>query len=241
MRIEERHDFLDYYVRSAAVGRFGIAGFQREFAWTKSDIEKFLESVCDPLPIGGFLLWSLTDEQVGQARLSKGRIGPVEHEAGTQTLILDGQNRLSTIVWAARDAEAPLNPAHPYSDAEIETWRSGMTLVADSEEKRMHFVPEAAARSATRFPLGRIMAGSLLNLVSMLDVFKEMQQVGIPESDLNWFFDEIPYFFRAKKTTVTEISNATPEQALDVFLRVCRTGQPITDEDIERAKKWMFA
>jgi uncharacterized protein with ParB-like and HNH nuclease domain len=95
MHIEERHDFLGQYVRNATNGQFGIAGFQRRYAWTKTDIESFLESVSDKLSIGGFLLWKLTKEQLGQGRLSKGRIGPVEHAASTPTLILDGQNRLT--------------------------------------------------------------------------------------------------------------------------------------------------
>jgi Uncharacterized conserved protein len=240
MRIEERHDFLGYYVRNASQGHFGIAGFQRQYAWTQLDIEKFLESVCDQLPIGGFLLWTLDKDQVGDRCLSKGRIGPIQHDPNTRTLILDGQNRLSSILWAARKAEAPETPDYPYSPAEVQTWFSGQTLVADSAEKRLHFVPDSAAYSSTRFPLGKIMAATLLQLTRSTDLFAEMQEVGIPDSDLNWFFDDIPDYFRSKKTTITEISYATPEEAFDVFLRVCRTGQPVTDEDIEAAKRWMF-
>lgn len=239
MRIEERHEFLGHYIRSAAKGEFGIAGFQRNYAWTTTDIEKFLESVSDQLPIGGFLLWRLNREQMGDGRLSKGRIGPIIHDDATQTLILDGQNRLSSILWAARFMEAPEAPAHAYSVAELNAWCAGNTLVADSEERRMHFVPIQAARSPTRFPLGRIMSGTMLQLARSLDIYTEMQDAGIPDSDLNWFLDDVPDFFRTKKTTVTEISDATPEQAFDIFLRVCRTGQPVTDEDISAARRWM--
>lgn len=239
MRIDERHEFLGHYVKAAATGQFGIAGFQREYAWNKNDIEKFLESVCDQLPIGGFLLWNLSRDQVGDRHLSKGRIGPIIHDTNTSTLILDGQNRLSSILWAARVAEAPDTPAHAYSKAEVEAWRSGQTLVADSAERRMHFVPDAASRSSTRFPLGRIMAGTMLQIVRTVDIFDEMQLAGIPDSDLNWFLEDVPHYFRTKKTTVTEISNATADEAFDVFLRICRTGQPVTDDDIAAARRWM--
>lgn len=239
MRIDERHEFLGQYIKSAARGEFGIAGFQRQYAWTTIDIEKFLESVCDQLPVGGFLLWTLNKEQMGDKRLSKGRVGPIVHNADTRTLILDGQNRLSSILWAARFTEAPENPEYAYSIAELNAWRSGQTLVADSAERRMHFVPTREARSSTRFPLGRIMAGTMLQLVRTIDMFEEMQAAGIPDSDLNWFLDDVPNYFRAKKTTVTEISDATPEEAFDVFLRICRTGQPVTDEDISAAHRWM--
>jgi hypothetical protein len=39
---------------------------------------------------------------------------------------------------------------------------------------------------------------------------------------------------------VTEISHAAPDEAFNVFLRVCRSGQPVTDEDIAAARKWML-
>lgn len=239
MRIDERHEFLGHYIRRAANGEFGIAGFQRQYVWTTIDIEKFLESVCDQLPVGGFLLWTLNKEQMGEKRLSKGRIGPIVHDADTRTLILDGQNRLSTILWAARFMEAPETPEYAYSIPELNAWCSGQTLVADIAERRMHFVPTPEARSPSRFPVGRIMAGTMLHLVRGVDVFQEMQDAGIPDSDLSWFLDDIPNFFRSKKTTVTEISDATAEQAFDVFLRICRTGQPVTDEDISAARRWM--
>lgn len=239
MRIDERHEFLGHYIRSAATGEFGIAGFQREYAWNTADIELFLQSVCDKLPVGGFLLWELTPDQLDGRRLSKGRIGPIVHDNTARTLILDGQNRLCSILWAARIAEAPDTPEHAYSLPELNAWRSGQTLVADSAERRMHFVPTQESRSSTRFPLGRLMSATLLSLVRPLEVFDEMKAAGIPDSDLNWFLDDIPNRFRNKRTTVTEISNATAEEAFDVFLRVCRTGQPVTDEDISKAYRWM--
>jgi Uncharacterized conserved protein len=240
MRYEQRHDFLGHYVRSAAQGEFGIAAFQRPYVWTKEDVELYLESVCGQLPVGDFLLWKLDSEQVGDARLSKGRIGPIEHKATTQTLILDGQNRLSTIIWAARSAEAPGAPAVLYSEQELAVWRGDETLVADIEEQRIHFVPSSAAHSPTRFPLGRIMGGTILQLERTFDVFSAMRDAGIAESNLNWFLDDIPNHFRSKKISVTELSDATPEEALHAFLRICRNGQRITDEDIEAARRWML-
>lgn len=238
MRIEERADFLGEYIKNASTGKYGIAAFQRPFVWTKNDVEQFLASVCDQIPIGGFLLWTLDDEQHAGI-LSKGRIGPVVHDASTRTMVLDGQNRLSSIIWAARLDEAPSQPAYPYSKQELAVWFSGETLVADIEEKRIHFVPDAAARSPKRFPLGRIMAGTMLQLVRSLDVFAEMETAGIVDSDLNWFLDTIPGHFRSKRTTVTEISHASKEEAFDIFMRVCRTGQPMSDEDFDAARRWM--
>jgi hypothetical protein len=239
MRISERHEFLGDYVRRAAQGKFGVAAFQRPFRWNKRDVEAFLGSVTDEIPIGSFLTWTLTPEQQELGLLSKGRVGPAVHGQSVGTLVLDGQNRLSTIVWAARRPEAPLDPACPYSVEEIDTWLGDEVLVADLEERRMHFVPSAAAKSSKRFPLGEVMAAALLGLARPLDLMESMEAVGISDADFNWFFDEIPNAFRSKKTVVAEIMNATAEEAFDVFLRICRTGQPITEEDIDAARSWL--
>lgn len=65
------------------------------------------------------------------------------------------------------------------------------------------------------------------------------EAVGIRDGDFNWFFDDIPSFFRTKKVVVSELSHATADEAFEVFLRVCRTGQPITDEDVAAARAWI--
>jgi hypothetical protein len=240
MRIPERHEFLGDYVRRAAKGEFGVAGFQRPFRWNKRDVEAFLGSVMDEIPIGSFLTWRLTSEQRAAGRLSKGRIGPVVHDPSAEILVLDGQNRLSTIVWAARRPEAPLDPECRYSAEEIEVWLGDEVLVADVEERRMHFVPSVAAKSSKRYPLGEVMAAAHLGIARPLDLLSGMEAAGISDGDFNWFFDELPHFFRAKKTVVAEICDATAEEAFDVFLRICKTGVAISDEDVEEARKWMI-
>lgn len=238
MRVLERHEFLGDYVRQAAHGEFGIAAFQRPFRWDKRDVEAFLASVTEHIPIGSLLTWTLTDKQREGHILSKGRIGPSVHGKSVGTLVLDGQNRLSSIVWAARRAEAPVDPETPYSDEEIVTWLGDEVLVADVEERRMHFVPSAASKSSKRFPLGEVMSAAYLNWARPLDLMKDMEAVGISSSDFNWFFDSIPNAFRSKRTVVAEIVDATAEEAFDAFLRICRTGQPISDKDIEAARLW---
>lgn len=239
MRSDERHHFLGDHIRRVGRGEIGIAAFQRPFRWTKRDVEAFLLSVTDDVPIGSLLTWVLTDEQRNSGLLSKGRVGPVIHDSAVKTLVLDGQNRLSTVIWAARRPEAPADPSCPYSPEEVEAWLGDDVLVADLEERRMRFVPSSAARGPKRFPLGEIMAATLLNLTRPLDMLAATEAVGISDGDFNWFFDDIPSFFRTKKVVVSELSHATADEAFEVFLRVCRTGQPITDEDVAAARGWI--
>ncbi len=237
MRIEEKHAFLGDFIAGAARGEYGIAAFQRPFVWTKQDVEDFMESISKGYPIGSMFLWNVSS--LDSSLISKGRIGPVEHAHNVSNLILDGQNRLSSLVWAARSDVAPLNPAFPYSSQELNVFRSGEILVADAEEERIHFVPASASYETRRMPLARVLAygfGTIVGGTRLL--YDEIDQHGIRDSDLGWLLDKVPHWFREKKLVVTSMSNASPEEAMTAFLRICKAGQPISEDDYQKALEW---
>lgn len=241
MKIFERHEFLGQYIKNAAQGNFGIAAFQRPFVWERKDVEDFMLSIQKGFPVGSFLLWTpdRRDRLDGVAPSSKGRIGPVEHGLDTNTLILDGQNRLTALVWAARVDEAPANPVHPYSQQEVAVFLSGETLVIDAEEKRIHFVPTADAWGRSRMPLGQALSYGVMALQSSRTLFQTMAEKGVSDEYINWMLDEVPHLFQAKRTVVTEIANATTEEALEAFLVIAKAGQPISQDDYARAVQWI--
>lgn len=238
MKIFERHEFLGQYIKSAAQGNFGIAAFQRPFVWQRKDVEDFMLSIQKGFPVGSFLLWT-PDERGDVKPPSKGRIGPVEHGIETNTVILDGQNRLTALVWAARVDEAPENPRHPYSEQEVAVFLSGETLVIDAEEKRIHFVPKADAWGRSRMPLGDALSYGVMSLQSSRTVFQRMAEKGVSDEYINWMLDEVPHLFQTKRTVVTEIANATTQEALEAFLVIAKAGQPISKDDYERAVQWI--
>jgi hypothetical protein len=238
MKIFERHDFLGEYIKNATSAAFGIAAFQRPFVWKQDDVERFMRSIQKGLPVGSFLLWT-PDPEDGSFPPSKGRIGPVEHGVETKTLILDGQNRLSSLVWAARRSEAPFDPAYSYSTDEIDVFMTGQTLVADAEEQRIHFVPDEAAWGRSRMPLGVILGFSVMARQSSRLLFKQIDDHGVAEENIKWLLDIVPSWFQTKKVVVTELFHASPEEAIEAFLAVARAGQPITKEDYDRAVQWI--
>lgn len=240
MKINEQHEFLGHYIKNAAHGTFGIAAFQRPFVWGKKDVEDFMLSIQKGFPVGSFLLWT-PDARGNVTPPSKGRIGPVEHGVDTKTVILDGQNRLSTLVWAARAAEAPANPSYPYSKQEVAVFLSGETLVIDAAEKRIHFVPDADAWGRSRMPLGEALSYAVMSLQSSRTLFQRLDEKGVGEEYINWMLDDVPHWFQAKRTVVTEIAQATIAEALEAFLVIAKAGQPISEDDYTRAVEWIGA
>ena len=240
MKIHERHEFLGQYIKTAAQGDFGIAAFQRPFVWERKDVEDFMLSIQRGFPVGSFLLWT-PDRRAGVKPPSKGRIGPVEHGIDTETVILDGQNRLTALVWAARVDEAPTNPRYPYSKQELAVFLSGDTLVLDAEEKRIHFVPTADAWGRNRMPLGQALSYGVMALQSSRSLFKTMDDKGVRDEHIRWMLDEVPRLFQTKRTVVTEIADATTEEALEAFLVIAKAGQPISQDDYARAVQWIAA
>jgi hypothetical protein len=236
--ISEHHEFLGHYIKNAAQGTFGIAAFQRPFVWEKRDVEDFMLSIQKGFPVGTFLLWT-PDAHAGVAPPSKGRIGPVEHGVETKTVILDGQNRLSALVWAARVGEAPAAPVYPYSKQEIDVFLSGETLVIDADEKRIHFVPSADAWGKNRMPLGDALSYGVMGFEGSRAVFKRLEERGVGDEHLNWMLDTVPHWFQGKRTVVTEIQDATTAEALEAFLVIAKAGQPISKDDYTRAVEWI--
>jgi len=234
MRIEQNSTFLLDLVRGTGKGQYGLAPFQRQYVWNRDDVEKLLRSIMRRWPIGSFTLWSPVRAE-REFFSTRGRIGPVEHAPDVETLILDGQNRLASLVYATLVQTAPASPAHPYSQEELDVWFGDDILVADFGERAIRFMPSAQAWSATKMPFGMIMDATVFNRIRQWDVFSRAQELGVADEALNWFMDEIPAMVREARVTATHLIGATLEEARECYMTICRAGQPISDEEFDLA------
>lgn len=245
MRITQTSDFLVSLVREVATGRMLPAAMQRPYVWGKADVEALCDSILSGFPVGSFLLWA-PGAKADLSTMAKPRLGPIApgstEGAPPYKLLLDGQNRLATMAWMM--TEEPAAVPEP-SDAERETWLSGNKLVLDFATRSMHFVPAEQAESGLRLPAWTVLADSRAerfnNAMRLIrkknDVWlKDFTQEQIDE--LLTFWDRARDSFRDARTATTIIENATAEQARHAFLRICRVGVPMTQEDFDRAVGW---
>lgn len=235
MRVEQTSSFLLDIVRGAGQGRYGLAPFQRQYVWDREDVEKLLKSLVREWPIGSFTLWTPPSAD-RELYPTKGRLGPIEHDESVSTLILDGQNRISTLIYASLVQTAPAAPAHPYSPEEIAVWFGDEVLVADYETKSITFMHPDEAWSATRVPFGNLMDCTVLRRARPTDLWeKAISGYGMQDDALNWLLDELPGRVREARVPITNLRDATLEEARDCYMTICRAGQPITDHEFDFA------
>ena len=84
--------------------------FQREFVWSREQAKQLLVSLTQRYPIGGILLWKTQNPPELK------NISNLDSRLGTYQLILDGQQRLTTLYMLVTGEIPPY-----YTDLEIET------------------------------------------------------------------------------------------------------------------------
>lgn len=236
MRIDQNTPFLNQVFKEVLDGKLAPAGFQRVYEWKRKDVEDFADSIQDGLPIGAFVVWR-PHKEIPIQEISKTRLGPIkpEFEEDCLELILDGQHRLGTLAWMA-GGEPPEDP----SKDEREVWMSGTEMYLSAETGRIRFMSAEDAE--------RSLCMSSRSLIDLTEGNREMRRrynawegAGIPEGAINKFLDlhqKTQEAFLSAKVNLTSIQNATLEEARSVFLRVCKTGVPMSAEDFDRAVNW---
>lgn len=245
MRVRQHSPFLSSLLPDVVSGRVLPAGMQRPYVWVKSDVEAFFDSILQGFPVGAFLYWQ-PNEHAELTRLAKVRLGPIIANQETlawspHQLLLDGQNRLATIAWAFMVEQAP---DLQYSEAEQATWLSGQTLVVDGESRSIVFVDKDEAHIGFRLPAWTICnanAGVHKRSMQLMREKVSGDWKGFTQDQIDSFldfWDTCSQAFQAARVTVTVIEDATQEQARHAFMRICRVGVPMHQEDFDNALQW---
>ena len=255
MQVRQTSSFLLERVRDVAAGKIRPAAMQRPYVWRKSDVEALCDSILSGFPIGSFLLWA-PRSNANFAECALERLGPVSSAETNQPeyLLLDGQNRLSTLAWMM--VREPVKSLKDASKAEKDTWLGGERLVLDHASRSIKFVPAEESDRGLRLPAWTVLSNAdrLAQSVNKeISLESSMQFVysrwngewtkRFKSSDVDDFiklWEHSCNRFRGARTTETIIDNATVSEARHAFLRICRVGVPISQEDFDRAISWII-
>ncbi|REJ88785.1 MAG: DUF262 domain-containing protein [Planctomycetota bacterium] len=101
------HASLNTIISWLKEGRFVIPDFQREFAWTATDIRELMRSIFLDYYIGSLLLWNGSDDNF--KTLSCEPVwGRKKDEGKAEYIVLDGQQRLTAMHYAFCAPDVPL-------------------------------------------------------------------------------------------------------------------------------------
>lgn len=250
MEIRQRSSFLMTLVREVASGRMLPAAMQRPYVWGKADVEALCDSIMSRFPIGAFLMWN-PGPKADLTQLAKGRLGPLMPASGDvgyspYSLLLDGQNRAATLAWMMLRPDDALPALDELSAAERATWMAGESLVLDWESRSVKFVPQDEVEVGLRMPAWTLLAnasedsrGTANKHWRRLDKEIWPQYADREEADdFLAFWEKACDHFREARTTETIIEGASPAEARHAFVRICRVGVPISQEDFDRAIGW---
>jgi hypothetical protein len=244
MRVEQRGIFLGQIAKSAGRGEYGLAPFQRQYEWDRDDVESLFKSILKGWPLGTFMSWTPNPADPVQVP-HKGRFGPLAQESKPTTLILDGQNRLTSLIWATHIDSAPTPQeaaalGHPYSEQEIDVWFSGLALTVDAESKSVHFVPDDEVWSPSRVPFGRLMDAEIIMSEpgAKRRFYSDLTTNGVAEEHIGWLLDTMPQTIREARSVCTDMLYASFDEAKECFLTICKAGKPISAAEFDRAFEW---
>lgn len=200
-------------------GKIRIPKFQRPFVWRQQDVYTLLDSVFRGYPIGSILVWE-TDREIESAS----RVGPIEigsHPSGLVSYLLDGQQRVSTLVGTLQLQD------------DSESIRDGVDwrVYFDLESEGFVRAPREGA-TAQYFPLA-----SLLDTSGFLAAANRIANIETESQRDHWLnrADHLANAFRDYQLPLIRIREASLNSAVTVFARLNRTGRKISADQMVSA------
>ncbi len=118
-------------------GQYAIPIFQREFVWDINSIKDLWDSIYRHYPIGSFLIWETNEKLPSHRNLLSIELKP--SEKGTFNYILDGQQRITSLLGSIRGAKRKSNASFQIyfnlvKASEEESSEDRQTLFLDEKE-----------------------------------------------------------------------------------------------------------
>lgn len=212
--------FLGKLVERIMAGKIRVPRFQRPFVWRQADLHALLDSVLRGFPIGSILVWD-TEREIETRTM----IGPVKISsppAGIVSYLLDGQQRVSTLVGTLQlpdEADALVDQVD---------WQIYCDL-----ESREFLRASIGGTKPQHFPVR-----SLLNTAGFFAACRDIESV-VPDGDVaqRWLdeADRLANAFRDYQLPLIHIRDADLDSAVTVFARLNRTGRKMAADEMVSA------
>lgn len=215
--------FLYELIREVLAGKVRIPKFQRPFVWRRDQMLELLGSLHLQYPIGSLLVWE-TDEPLA----SSDWVGPVhitKNKLGFASYVLDGQQRLSTLVGALQKPRKGENDNAESDDpGRWSIWFNAKTKVFE------HHRPDEVCEP-WHFPLW-----SLMDTVEFLNECQRI--IASSDPDATTYVNAIQDLtrtFSSYKMPVIRLRNTKLSQAVDIFARLNSKGQTMSPDQMVSA------
>jgi hypothetical protein len=214
--------FVYELLRELIDGRIRAPGFQRPYVWRRDQMLDLLDSVRLQYPIGSLLLWEPSERYRTLEWIGPLRIPP--EPKGSMALILDGQQRLSTLAGVLMPPTG--NETNPHDDdpARWEIW-------FNVKEENFEHAGEGAKMEPWHFPMRKLM-----DTIAFLQECQRIMTDGGPEGAA-WItrVQRLAQIFQSYKLAVIRIKNTNLDQAVEIFARLNAKGQRMSADQVVSA------
>ncbi len=214
---------IDYLLSSIEHQNLVIPEFQREYVWNLDQAKQLMDSLCQGYPVGSLLVWK-TDNPPELKN-----INTLPEKIGTLTVLLDGQQRLTTLYMLINgqvpryysEEDIHYDPRHLYvniNELEFQYYQQ-MKMKGDSfwwrvvdcfnQSKKINIIQIAQERADNDGVDPMELAQKLSDNLSKI---RGIRQIDIPEQN-------VPM-------------SANLDKAIDIFDRVNSQGTKLTDAEL---------
>ena len=231
-------------VKRAYEGRLVLPDFQRDFVWMRQDIEELIKSLLENVFIGVLLSQKLDNPENPPFKVTTVKGVPSERMY-PEELILDGQQRITSLLYALYSPDYPLrNSSYPYAFfldleklAKDDTENAVFSISKNSREFRMlldkngNFNVEELKRRKW-LPMTFLVKSSRKLNKYLESVFDSEEIIDKIWSYLERIFDY--------QVHVSYLYKADPEDVVTLFERLNKTGIRLSTYDLLVARMYKF-
>lgn len=251
---------IDEVIKNIDTKKYLLPSIQREFVWSKNQIEKLFDSLMQGYPINAFLFWNVPKEKVGEFSFydflrnyhqKNKRHNEKANVNGSNDIVavLDGQQRLTSLYIGLKGSYADKiaykrwdNPdAFPETKLYLDLFNEAESV---DVKYRFKFLTENESKTANAkgeeywFPVGKVLdMQELPDVYTYLSVNKLMY-VRNPgdEKRVDFASRTLAKLFTAIKVTPTisyyEECSTELDKVLNIFIRVNSGGTTLSYSDL---------
>ncbi len=242
-------NLINDLVKKAYIGEVMLPDFQRNFVWSRQDVEELIKSLLENMFVGTFLIQDVTPDNLPFKVIpieGVKNVNPDFYER-PNILILDGQQRLSSMFYALYEPNIPLkNVTNPYrffinieellkdniDDAVFSwsvAWREYKSLL--NEDGIYHY---------KTLKEEKILPISLLKEDFSKLWFKKLREFDLSDEESEKIYSYIENILNYQVLTLEVSINEKPETIAVLFEKINRTGIKLSIFDLLTARLYKF-
>ena len=250
MAVESHDKKLDDLLKMVEEGKAQLPDFQRSWVWDDSKICKLIESITSGYPMGAAMFLANGGEQI---RFKYRKFEGVEstEDVIPEWLVLDGQQRLTTLYQVLKSKKATITRLETNRDATIKRfYYLDIKKCLDPEADRLDAVISVSEKKQLTTDIGRVVTLDLSTREKELDNMMFPLNITFSTPDvMNWmmqlhnhyrhnpeiislfqdFYTKVLLLIQAYTMPVIQLDKGTPKEAVcQIFENVNTGGVPLT-------------